>query len=358
MSWEIYVDDELVDAQIDKIVDELNGISYAYFTLKNDEDNRELVASDRSVVIKYEGSTVFQGTLTGAKYEIDYLKCIAYDTVYYNMDGKTHTGSYTSTAADTILSNICSDAGVTAGECPSDSISVKFTKTDCWVAAKFLAYALNKDFWTSDGTTFNIGDKGEDRGEVTPLSVGRRVVDRAKSYNKVIVRGYDEDGNEIEASASSGAGDRVKVFFERHATDVTTLGNIAAKRLSELNTESIGSKIALSIEDAVYFNSGDTITINDEARNLSSSYQIHRITKYVNRVEVELETKEMTITDYLKEEFSDLTKLGIEVSYPNLDNIPSGTSSKKPLVVSSLPADPSQYEGTYVYGDLCLCVVW
>ena len=130
MSWEIYIDDELVDAQLEKIVDELDGIKYARFYLPNNDVNRELVASDRSVVIKYEGETIFEGTLTGAKYEATSLKCIAYDTVYYTMDGKVHSGDYTSTSANTILSDICSSAGVNAGECPSDALSVKFINTD------------------------------------------------------------------------------------------------------------------------------------------------------------------------------------------------------------------------------------
>jgi len=348
MAWEIYVDGDLVDAQLDKIVDELDGIVYAYFFLANNAENRDLVSTDRSVVIKYDGTTIFEGTLTGAKYEVNILRCIAYDSVYYDMDGKTHTGSYSSTAASTILSNICTDAGVTAGECPSDALSIKFTDTDCWVAARFLAYALNKDYWTSDGTTFNIGDKGSDQGEFTPTAIGRREIDRAKSYNKVIVKGYDADGNEIEASASTDAGDRVKVFFERHATDVTTLGNIASKKLSELNASSIGNKITLDLEDAVSLSSGDTITVEDEVRGLSGSYKIERITKYPHKVDVELEVKEKSVMDYLREEFSDLDKLGIEVTYPNLDNIPDGTSSKKPRLVSSLPS-ASDYEGVYVY---------
>ncbi|RLG24507.1 hypothetical protein DRN85_07575 [Methanosarcinales archaeon] len=344
MSWEIYIDDELVDAQLEKIVDELDGIKYAQFYLPNNDVNRELVASDRLVVIKYDGETIFEGTLTGAKYEATSLKCIAYDTVYYNMDGKVHSGDYTSTPANTILSDICSSAGVNAGECPSDALSVKFINTDCWVAATFLAYCLNKDFWTSDGDTFNIGDKGEDRGEITPTSIGRREVDRARIYNKVIVRGYDKDGNELVVEASTGSGDRAKVFFERKATDLATLQNIAQKKLSELSTDAIGSKITLTVDDGVSLNSGDTITINDELRNLSSSYRIARIIKKMEKVEVELEVKEKTITDYLRDEFSNLEDLGIYLVSSHLE-VPSGTS---------FPSNPS--EGQLFYRtDLDAC---
>jgi len=344
MSWEIYIDDELVDAQLEKIVDELDGIKYAQFYLPNNDVNRELVASDRSVVIKYDGETIFEGTLTGAKYEATSLKCIAYDTVYYTMDGKIHSGDYTSTPANTILSDICSSAGVNAGECPSDALSVKFINTDCWVAATFLAYCLNKDFWTSDGDTFNIGVKGENRGEVSPTTVSRREVDRARIYNKVIVRGYDKDGNELVVEASTGSGDRAKVFFERKATDLATLQNIAQKKLSELSTDAIGSKITLTVDDGVSLNSGDTITINDEPRNLSSSYRIARIIKKMEKVEVELEVKEKTITDYLRDEFSNLEDLGIYLVSSHLE-VPSGTS---------FPSNPS--EGQLFYRtDLDAC---
>jgi len=324
MSWEIYIDGELVDARLDKIVDELDGIRYARFSLPNTDDNRDLVGSDRSVVIKYDGTTVFEGTLTGAKYEAQVLKAIAYDSVYYSMDGKVHSGDYTSTPADTILSDICSSAGVSAGECPSDSLSVKFISTDCWVAATFLAYCLNKDFWTSDGK-FNIGDKGEDKGEVSPTAIGKREVNRAKIYNKVIVRGYDKDGNELVAEASVGSGDRAKVFFERKATDLATLQNIAQKKLSELSAGAVGGKIILTVDDGVYLNSGDTITINDELRNLSSSYRIARITKKADRVEVELEVKDKSIADRFRDQFSNLEDLGIYLVSSHLE-VPSGTA--------------------------------
>ncbi|RLI87759.1 MAG: hypothetical protein DRP01_01120 [Archaeoglobales archaeon] len=322
MSWEIYIDGELVDARLDKIVDELDGIRYARFSLPNTDDNRDLVGSDRSVVIKYDGTTVFEGTLTGAKYEAQVLKAIAYDSVYYSMDGKIHSGDYTNTPASTILSDICASAGVSAGECPSDSVSVKFISTDCWIAATFLAYCLNKDFWTSDGK-FNIGDKGEDRGEVSPTSIGKREINRARIYNKVIVRGYDRDGNEIVAEA--GSGDRVKVFFERKATDLTTLQNIAQRKLSELNTEASSSKIILMIDEGAYLNSGDRITVYDETRSLSSSYKIARITKKIDRVEVELETKDKTIMDRIRNHFSNLEELGIYIVSSHLE-VPSGTS--------------------------------
>jgi len=348
MSWEIYIDDELANAQLEKIVDELDGIRYAYIRLGNTADNRELVYSDRSVEIKYDGSSVFEGTLTGARYYTDNLRAVVYDSVYYSMDGKIHTGSYSEVEADTILAAICADAGVSAGECPSTKLSMKFKGTDCWIAANFLAFALNEDFWTSD-SSFNIGKRGTYKGEVTPASVSRREIDRSKRYNKVIYKGYDESGNEIEASASIEDGDRACVFFERRATDLSTLLNLAQKRLVELSSSTVSNKIVLSLDDGIFLNPGDEIAVYDERMELSSTYQIYRIEKRMDKVEVELDSLEKGIYDYLKDQFNDLSKLGIEVVYPNLDSIPDGTSSKKPRIVSTLPVDPSQYQGVYVY---------
>ena len=313
--YEVYIDDSLVDAVVDKIIEQLNGDEVAYIILENNDANRELVQSDRDVEIKWYGETVFKGKLVGAEFYLDRLRCIVYNSVYYQLNQKIHSGTYEGVEADTILSAIASDAGVTAGDCPTDTVSIKFVKTNCLTAVKYLAYALNKDFYTTDGT-INIGTKGSTKGTVTVLSVGRRVINRAQLYNRVIVRGYDANGNAIEGQADdtdsqSQYGVRTKVFFERRATDVTTLQRMAQQKLDQLKLESIGSKIVVPLDEGVTLSAGDTVTVNQESFGLSGSYRIRRITKKADRVELELESEDKDVSDYLREQFTDLEALGI-----------------------------------------------
>jgi len=322
MSWEITLDSTIVNGFLERIVDELDGVLYAYVKIPNTPDNRDLIASDCDITISFEDFSI-DLKATGAKYGKEYLTVIAYDPVHYSMHGKTFSGSYTNTAANTILSDICTTAGVTAGSCPTDTISVEFDDTDCWIAAVFLAYCLNKDFWTSDGTTFNIGTKGSSLGELTPASIGSREIDRLRKYDKVIYKGYDKDGNAI--SVTVGSGTRTKVFFERKATDLVTLTNLATRKLAELSSENTASRIIFSIEDGYNISSGDTITLNDEERALNSSYRVYKVIKRIDRVEVNLDRVSKKSKDYLNDIFKNLEDLGIYLVSQHLE-VPSGTN--------------------------------
>ena len=319
--FEVYIDGSLSAAIVDRIVEDLEGNEYAHILLENTPENRELVSSDHDVEIKFYGRTVFTGVLAGAEFQSGQLKCYVYNSVYYKLKQKVFSGDYNDVAASTILSDIASTAGVSVGKCPSTTRSVKFVRAECFTAVKYLAYALNKDFYSS-GDTINIGDKGSSVGSVTILSVGKRAIDRSKVYNKIYVRGYDKDGNLIEAVAEDTDsqaiyGVREKSFFDRQARDVSTLQDIANRKLAELSTLTKSCRIRVPIEEGAYLHSGDVVSLDDADRMLVGDYRIKRITKRPTYAELELEVKDLTISDYLAQSFSDLEQLGIYPVVPS-----------------------------------------
>jgi hypothetical protein len=304
---------------VDKIIQELNGHEEATFVIANNETNRNIVASDRKVKILYDSTVQFKGLLTAPQYGLPTIKCICYNECYVKMNAKDFTHEYTNVPASTILSDICAAAGVVAGSCPSGGIgakdvlqyegypiakdivlrplpagagiSVRFKRAICWDAATFLARAVNADFWTDEDAygnpRFNIGTRGSAKGSVTPISWPDRGVDRSKKRDKVVIRGVDADGNEIEGSA--GTGTNVAVFTEKKASDTATLNNLAAQKLAELNKESSGVKLPINIFTAYNLFPGDTVTLNNSALNLVGDFRIWKVTKTIATADVEVD---------------------------------------------------------------------
>ena len=306
---------------VDKIIQELNGHEEATFKIANNETNRNIVASDRKVKILYDSTVQFKGLLTAPQYGLPTIKCICYNECYVKMNAKDFTHEYSNVPASTILSDICAAAGVVAGSCPSGGtsysakdvlqytgypiakdvvlrpfptgvgISVRFKRAMCWDAAVFLARAVNADFWTDEDAygnpRFNIGTRGSSKGSVTPISWPDRGIDRSKKRDKVVIRGVDSDGNEIEGSAGTGA--NVAVFTEKKASDVATLNNLAARTLAELNKESSGVKLPVVVSTAYNLFPGDTVTLNNPSLNLVGDFRIWKVTKYVTKADVEVD---------------------------------------------------------------------
>ena len=324
-------DDEWVelDAVFKKLSQELNGHEELVFTLSNLESNREIVSQDRKIKVEFEGTEIFRGVLYAVEYYRQKLVCRCYVECYETMKAKVVTGTYNGVAADSILSDICTEAGVTAGECPTTTRSVRFRKATCYDAATFLAESLNKDFWadydSSGNPRFNIGDRvnSSPYPTITPIETPRRKIDRAKKRDKVIIRGVDSEGNEIEGSA--GTGTNVAVFTERKASDVDTLNDLAAKKLAELNKESSGVKIMVEIEDAYDLYPGYYVTLDEEELGLSGDYRIYKITKYPTHADVEIDRAEAILQRYLKD-MDAYEDLGIYPISSAQMSVPSGTS--------------------------------
>jgi len=328
----------------DKITEELNGHKEAIFTIPNNSTNRSIVANDKKVRISWNSTVLFVGILSAVSYSQDWLECKAYDECISNMQSKIITGSYDDVAANTILSDICMEAGVVAGSCPTTTRSVRFDKTICFDAATFLADVLNKDWWTdydaSNNPRFNIGTRGSDKGSIAVISISRRGIDRSKKRDKVIIRGVDKDGNAIYGEA--GTGSSVAVFTEKKAKTTNDLNDLALKKLTELNKESSGVSIEVPINVGYNLYPGDMITINEDALNLSGSYRIWKIIKKLGSCEVEIDRAEAILEKYL-EETKQYEELGIySVSNVQLDN-PAGA-----------PAPPSNLVATSKEGAIAL----
>ncbi|MBW2638192.1 MAG: hypothetical protein JRC86_11885, partial [Deltaproteobacteria bacterium] len=221
----------------------------------------------------------------------------------------------------------------------STAVSVRFDYTICLDAAKFLADALNTDWWTdydeSGNPRFNIGARGSDKGTLTYISISRRGIDRAKKRDKVIIRGVDNDGNVIYGVA--GTGDNVAVFTEKKASDVDTLNSLAAKKLAELNKESSGVSVRVKITDGYNLYPGDTVSVTNDTLNLSGSYRIWKITKKLAECEVEIDKSEAILEKYI-EETKRYEDLGIyPVSASQLDNPPGPPSAPTGLTATAEP---------------------
>jgi len=336
LSWSVTIGGSSVKAQIVSIMDELNGHREAIIRIKNNSSNRSLVSSNQTVEISWDGTLVFKGKLVGVEYYRSLLECKIYDSCYEQMQRRIITASYDDASYSTILSDICTAAGVTAGSAPSDSASLRFDKTNCLEAGKYLAKVGGYDFWSdfdaSDNPRFNIGTRGTSRGSVTVLSVARRGIDRSKARNKVIVIGVDNDGNRVEVSAGTGSDVYVTRVEGTKASDEATLQKLANALLNKLNTTASGAKISLKISEAYNFDPGDTVTISAPELNLDGTYKIYRITKKMNIAEAEVDQAEKLLEQYL-EETKNYEDFGIypisvtQIPIPSGDSFPSNPVS-------------------------------
>lgn len=334
MTWTIHIGGSTYPATFEKVVQELDEHEKGYFTLQNTEASRNVVDSVPDCTIKFLGATVFQGVIGAWQIESErYLKCEVYDKVYYLMDKKTHPDPassavivYNSTQCDTILTAVAGEVtGVSAGSCPSDSISVKFNRAGCFNIVKFLAQSVNKNFYSTNANTINIADRGSNKGRLEIIGVpSRRKVSNFKKRDKVVVRGVDADGNDIEGTA--GTGDDVATFTEKKATDETTLDNIAAYKLDKINKSSHGVKLQSPIEFSYSLNPGDTVTINKEMYGLSGSYKIWRITKYTTYSDIEIDSAEVLLEKILDNQ-QDMEDYGIYSSSEAVLDNPTGSPS-------------------------------
>jgi hypothetical protein len=289
--WDIQFDGVEVKGKVMSILDELNGQYQAVVRIANDSANRTLVATDHDAVIRFKYAIVFEGRFTAPSYTLQYIDCLCYDKVSEVMGRNIFTGSYDGVLASTILTAICSVAGITASiACGYDkAISVRFDKTTCWDAAKAVAGFVAGDFWTTLGTTFNVGSRGTARSAVTVISWSTRAVDRSKNFNHVYIRGTDVSGKALVGEATAGSGDRYIAFTERKAMNQDTLNNEAVAKLAEINTDSCGVTIVIKITDGYLFGAGDTVPLSFDKLALSGTYVIWRVTKKIDEADLDVD---------------------------------------------------------------------
>ena len=346
---------EKTDAVLKQIVQELNGHEEAVFTIPNTSDNRTFVNTDKRVRILWSTTEVYQGLMQAARLKQTEIECTVYNECYEKMKSKIHSDEYRNTAADIILGNICSDAGVVAGQCPTTPIDyVRFEKAVCFDAATFLAECLGKDYWSdyneNGNPRFHIGDRvnSEPYPSLTPLEIPSRGIDRAKKRDRVIIRGIGADGNRIYGEA--GTGTNVAVFTEDTPSDQETLNNLAAAKLAELNKESSGVQLTVVITEAYNLFPGDYVTLNIPEIGLVGNFRIWKITKKVDSAVVEVESPESSL-DRTLEDFSRFEQLGIITKIPDRLTVekityknpaePTWLVSQRNITMQDM-ADPSQ----------------
>ena len=102
----------------------LNDHEEAQLTLVNSSSNRALVASNKTVRVKYDGNVIFTGQLAALDYGATVLKCVLYNAVYEAMKAKTITADYTEGEnANVIFAAICAAAGVKIPKTSSRAIT-------------------------------------------------------------------------------------------------------------------------------------------------------------------------------------------------------------------------------------------
>lgn len=304
MSYNVTIAGAIFGVDIDRIQQEINGDEIAIFSIPNDAYARSVVEEDQDVNIFFNNVLIFSGTLAEVEYNEKVLVCTVYDKVYNLMNKRIYSGDHTAGEdADVILAAVCSAAGVSAGSCPSTSIAAQFIRANCYQCVRFLTQTVTTDvndyeYYSSGGTTINIASRGTARGTIPIINVSRRAVSRSKKRDKVIVRGKDASGADIEGSA--GTGDDVIVFVENKASDETTLNNIAQYKLKQVNKDSFGVRLNVGLEFCYNFVPGDTIDIDQPSLALNGTYTIWRITKRKEYAEVEIDKSEDLLERFLE----------------------------------------------------------
>jgi len=335
MTFAVYLDGELINASVSSIVEELNSDNeVATIVLPNDYSNRDLVATDQDIIIKYFSTTIFTGVLKDVDYGTRNLTCLVRDKCYDLMKKKKINASYDGIAPDVIQQAIADAVSGVNG--PDDSPaatsnwkvgtlrSSRYKYAICYDAAVHLASTLRNtgdtlgvDFWSSTDSgdeLFNIGTRGTDRGSIPVFSYSKRKISRTTKRDGVIIRGWDTNGADIigEAGDTSASGD-VAVFTDRKTQTEEGLDEAAQNKLDELNKDSAGIRLNIQMPYAYNLYPGDYITVANVELNLSGSYRIYRTTKKNDTAAVEIDVPEALLSTYLKKQ-RELEDLGIYAS--------------------------------------------
>jgi hypothetical protein len=286
------------NAQIDHILEELSSVGgqeELVFNLPNTAANRAIVQSLPFVQCLFNGALIFplcnMGAVIGElQYSPTLIQVTAYNAVFVKMSqaSQTITQVYNDTAANTILSAICSAAGVSAGACPTFAVSITFNNANCFKAAQSLAQACGMDYW-ADANGFNIGTR-----DSTLQTLGycddnsKRGLDYSKTVDYVVVNGVNSSGLAIQGSAGTPGGS-IATFTEKKACDVATLNNVAAFKLQKLNNPSDGNSLECLITQVATWHPGQYVSASRADLDLVGSYIIQRITKNVVTCTVEVD---------------------------------------------------------------------
>jgi hypothetical protein len=368
MVWKVYIDSVIENtATVDSIEENLNGYIEATFSLPNTSTNRTLADADHTIEIKWNTTSEFIGVLKAPEFHSDRIVCKCYQTCIEQMQRKVHTGTHSVENPATILSEVCVDAGVLAGVCPTTPVqSIHTDKAYTYDVARYLAWVLANDIYpdfSGVSPRINIGTAGSGgpsgRGylhySITPV----RNKDRAKKRDKVYVRGLAADGSALTGSAGTGLD--VAVFTDRTATTQATLDALAAKYLADLNITSSGCVVTVAIESPVIvpayvqgydIHAGDYVIFTCAELGYSASVvRVYKVTKRYTDVVVEVEKAELLLDDYINQA-NQWESLGIfppaSVAVPDVTPItPSGFGTDD-VVVATKQASNGEFTSLFV----------
>ena len=283
---------------MDHVLEELScvgGQEELVFALPNTAANREILQALPYVQCLFGGARIYPLSDLGAvvgqlKYSPSTIEVTAYNAVYVKLKqaSQTITHVYNSAAANVILGDICSAAGVTAGSCPTFPVSITFNNANCFKAAQSLAQACGLDYW-GDSDGLNIGTRDSTVHTLGSCSGNsRRSLDYSKTVDCVVVNGVDSSGLAIQGTAGTPGG-CTAVFTEKKACDAATLNNVAAFKLQKLNNPSNGNSLECLITEVAAWHPGQYVSADRADLDLVGSFIIERITKNVVACTVEVD---------------------------------------------------------------------
>jgi hypothetical protein len=290
------------EGRIGEVVENLNGHEEATIFIPNTSANRTFVASDQIIKISFNSAQMFMGALFGVEYSNKELKCIVYNGVYELMKRRVISEIYESEPANNIMEDVRVVAGLNEalGSCPTIALDMNFDQTLCYDAMVEVAKACNCDYWVQDGDTLYLGNRGSSQSfDSSKAKVSKRGVDRGKIRDKVHVRGFSAEGEELLGVA--GTGDNVAVFWNNFATTQDTLDLLAAKLLAEVNIEDSHIRVSCPITEGFHLHPGDTITVTKSTMNLNDTYKVMKIIKTRTECIFELNRSIKRTEDILEE---------------------------------------------------------
>jgi len=271
-----------------KLTYKLNKLDEFTCEIPNNDYFRSMVMYGAQIDLRYQGSRKFLGIIGPTIYHDTKIVIMGKERagrlkwLYFKKSGSFRI-SYDTIAANVVLGEILAATGYTIGECPTTPVSMRFENRKQLEAIEDLAKELTKDWWATgvEMDVMNIGIRGTYQGEIPGVTAGWKKEDPDAIENFVHMLGYGDGinqpiGSAQDASSRLAYGTRENVETDRRSTTTTSLGNLAAARVTDRSTplETIDIHIDTRIAFDYGLEPGDTIYLYDPAKKLNSNYRI------------------------------------------------------------------------------------
>ena len=369
-----YLNDEVeLPAELVSIDETLNGNEEVRFTLPNVPEYADVIKlEDRDVIIYYDSTAVWFGRMTGGDFTDDSITVICRNKVWEEMQRilfgdplvtdpylGTPEGDFSAGAADwEIMYGIIQKDehypewahGFTEFNTqPQTTIKVIFDKASCYDAIWYISQCINLDFWTGNlnarGTNWNrinfgvrnsapgawlnpihipkrIFDNGDPSLSVTAgsVSISNNTIDRSLKRTYAAVISYDNAGIRLIGEAGSGYHQIAYREGAGSGVDLAGLNNMAAKGISTLSGDSIGTSVNVLPEDGFNVYPGDYIAFKNAQTELgfleyvvgdnTTVYRVIKTHKRYDSCEFEIVRSYSNVSEILKS-LESLASMGI-----------------------------------------------